>query len=133
VWAVEGLYDKEYVATRTTGFDEWKAYLLGETDSVAKTPEWQEGETGVPAKDVRALARKWGNRKVYLATGMTGAGFGGAGRGATGQQWARCLIMMMSMQGWGKPGVNFGCLQIGTPVDHISTSPAMPTAGFPAT
>lgn len=130
VWAVEGLYDKEYVATRTTGFDEWKAYLLGETDSVAKTPEWQEGETGVPAKDVRALARKWGNRKVYLATGMTGAGFGGAGRGATGQQWARCLIMMMSMQGWGKPGVNFGCLQIGTPVDHHFYFPGYADGGI---
>ena len=84
VWVKEGLYDKDYVATRTTGFDEWKAYLLGETDGVAKTPEWQEAETGVPAKDVRALARKWGGRKVYLAVGMTGAGFGGAGRGATG-------------------------------------------------
>lgn len=71
----------------------------------------------MPAKDVRALARKWGKKKVYLATGMTGAGFGGAGRGATGQQWARCMIMMMAMQGWGKPGINFGCLEIGTPVD----------------
>ncbi|MBC8725893.1 molybdopterin-dependent oxidoreductase [Paraburkholderia sp. 31.1] len=56
VWAVEGLYDEDYIATRTTGFDEWRAYLLGETDGVPKTPEWQEGETGVPAKDVRALA-----------------------------------------------------------------------------
>lgn len=117
VWAVEGLYDKNYVAARTTGFEEWKAYLLGQTDGIPKTPEWQEAETGVPARDVRALARKWGNRKVYLAAGMTGAGFGGAGRGATGQQWARCMIMMMAMQGWGKPGVNFGCLQLGTPVD----------------
>lgn len=117
VWAVEGLYDQDYVAKRTTGFDEWKSYLLGETDGVPKTPEWQEAETGVPAKDVRALARKWGNKKVYLAVGMTGAGFGGAGRGATGQQWARCMIMMMGMQGWGKPGVNFGGLQIGSPVD----------------
>ena len=25
VWLTEGLYDKEYVATRTHGFDEWKA------------------------------------------------------------------------------------------------------------
>lgn len=117
VWATEDLYDKAYVATRTTGFGDWKAYLLGETDGTPKTPEWQESETGVPAKDVRALARKWGNRKVYLAAGMTGAGFGGAGRGATGQQWARCMVMMMAMQGWGKPGVNFGGLQVGTPVD----------------
>ena len=27
------------------------------------------------------------------------------------------MIMMMSMQGWGKPGVNFGCLEIGVPHD----------------
>ena len=118
VWVCEGLYDKDYVATRTTGFDEWKAYLLGETDGVPKTPEWQEEETGVPAKDARALARMWGGKKVYLACGMSGAGFGGAGRGATGQQWARCMIMMMTMQGWGKPGVNFGCLAIGAPLDQ---------------
>jgi molybdopterin guanine dinucleotide-containing S/N-oxide reductase-like protein len=117
VWATEGLYDQDYVASRTTGFDEWKAYLLGETDGIPKTPEWQEEETGIPAKDVRALARKWGGRRVYLAVGMTGAGFGGAGRGATGAQWARCMIMMMAMQGWGKPGVNFGNLEIGIPHD----------------
>lgn len=117
VWATEGLYDKEYVATRTTGFDEWKAYLLGEVDGVAKTPEWQESETGVPAKDVRALARLWGNKKVYLSPGASGTGFGGAARGAGGAQWARCMIMMMAMQGWGKPGVNMGCLQMGTPLD----------------
>ncbi len=117
VWATEGLYDRDYVANRTTGFAEWKAYLLGETDGVPKTPEWQEAETGVPAKDVRALARMWGNKKVYLSVGAIGVGFGGAGRGAGGIQWARCMIMMMAMQGWGKPGVNFGCAQIGTPVD----------------
>lgn len=117
VWATEGLYDSEYVATRTTGFEEWKAYLLGESDGVPKTPEWQEPETGVPACDVRALARAWGKHKVYLAPGSGGTGFGGACRNATGGQWARCMILMMAMQGWGKPGVNFGNLQLGTPVD----------------
>lgn len=29
VWIVEDLYDKQYVADRTIGFDEWRAYLLG--------------------------------------------------------------------------------------------------------
>jgi molybdopterin guanine dinucleotide-containing S/N-oxide reductase-like protein len=117
VWVVEGLYDQAYVAERTTGFDEWKAYLLGESDGVAKTPEWQESETGVPAKDVRALARLWGRKKTYLAVGTNGTGFGGACRGANGAQWARCMVMMMAMQGWGKPGVNFGALQYGINID----------------
>ena len=55
VWIKEGLYDKEYVKTHTVGFDVWKAYLLGDEDGIPKTPEWQEKETGVPARDVRAL------------------------------------------------------------------------------
>lgn len=116
-WVIHGLYDREYVAKRTNGFEEWRDYLLGTTDGVAKTPEWQEAETGVPAKDVRSLARLWGNRKTYLAAGGLGAGFGGACRNATGAQWARCMVLMMAMQGWGKPGVNFGNLQLGVPMD----------------
>ena len=44
VWIKEGLYDKEYVKTHTVGFDAWKAYVMGESDGVAKTPEWQEKE-----------------------------------------------------------------------------------------
>ncbi|HEY4821930.1 MAG TPA: molybdopterin-dependent oxidoreductase, partial [Xanthobacteraceae bacterium] len=69
VWIKEGLYDKDYVRTHTVGFDTWKAYLTGEEDGIPKTPEWQEKETGVPAKDVRALAREWGRKRVYLAPG----------------------------------------------------------------
>src|SRR5215472_1059357 len=80
VWIKEGLYDKAYVETHTVGFDKWKAYLLGEEDGVPKTPEWQEKETGVPAKDVRALAREWGRKRVYLAPGGWGNGHGGACR-----------------------------------------------------
>lgn len=116
-WVRLGLYDRQYVAQRTTGFEEWQAYLLGGVDGMPKTPEWQERETGVPARDVRSLASLWGRRKTYLAAGGLGAGFGGACRTATGAQWARCMIMMMAMQGWGKPGVNFGNLQMGVPMD----------------
>ncbi len=117
VWIAEGLYDKEYVETRTTGFDEWADYVMGRSDGIPKTPEWQESETGVPAKDVRSLARAWGKRKTYLSAGGLGAGFGGACRSATAAQWARCMMQMIAMQGWGKPGVNFGNLQLGTQMD----------------
>lgn len=116
-WIRLGLYDQAYVSQRTTGFEQWRDYLLGRGDGVAKTPEWQESETGVPARDVRSLAQRWGSRKTYLAAGGLGAGFGGACRSATGSQWARCMVLMMAMQGWGKPGVNFGNLQMGVPMD----------------
>jgi molybdopterin guanine dinucleotide-containing S/N-oxide reductase-like protein len=130
VWVTEGLYDKEYIDKRTTGFASWRDYLLGNDDGVAKTPEWQEPETGVPARVVRALARAWGKRKTYLAAGGLGAGFGGACRSATGSQWARNMILLMAMQGLGKPGVNFGNLQAGTPLDHYFYFPGYAEGGI---
>ena len=115
VWIKEDLYDKEYVATHTVGFDKWKAYLIGDEDGVPKTPEWQERETGVPAKDVRALAREWGRKRTYLAPGGWGNGHGGACRNQTGIQWARVMVCLIAMQGLGKPGINMGNLQWGCP------------------
>lgn len=130
VWVNEDLYDKDYVASRTTGFDEWRNYLLGTDDGVAKTPEWQAEETGVAAHVVRALARQWGRKKTYLGAGGLGTGLGGACRSATGTQWARNMVIMMAMQGWGKPGVNFGNLQMGTPLDHNFWFPGYAEGGI---
>jgi len=129
VWITENLYDKEYVAKRTVGFDPWKEYILGNEDGSAKTPEWQESETGVPAKDVRALAREWGKKKTYLAAGGI-SGFGSACRSATGIEWARSMVCLMAMQGLGKPGINFGGTQQGTPVDTAFYFPGYAEGGL---
>ena len=117
IWITEGLYDKQFVAKRCVGFEVWRDYILGKEDGVPKTPEWQEPETGIPAKDVRALARRWGTKKTYLGAGGWGNGHGGACRSATGIQWARSLACLLAMQGMGRPGVNYGHLQWGTPID----------------
>ncbi len=130
VWIKENLYDKEYVASHTIGFDKWKAYLLGEEDGIPKTPEWQEAETGVPAKDVRALAREWGRKRVYLAPGGWGNGHGGACRNQTGIQWARTMVCLIAMQGLGKPGVNMGNLQWGCPLDFNFYFPGYADGGM---
>ncbi|MCA0241229.1 MAG: molybdopterin-dependent oxidoreductase [Proteobacteria bacterium] len=130
VWIAEDLYDKPYVAERTTGFEAWRDYLMGAQDGVPKTPEWQESETGIAAKDVRALARLMARKKLYLAAGAGGGGFGGAGRGATGAQWARCMVMLMAMRGLGKPGINMGNLDSGAPVDHEFYFPGYADGGI---
>ncbi len=117
VWIQEGLYDKTFVEQRSIGFDKWRAYVMGEEDGIPKTPEWQEQETGVPAREVRALARQWGKKKTYLGAGGWGNGHGGACRSADGIRWARALACLMAMQGMGRPGVNYGHLQWGTPID----------------
>ena len=53
-----------------------------------------------------------------MAAGGWGNGHGGACRNQTGIQWARSLVCLIAMQGIGKPGVNMGNLQWGTPVDN---------------
>jgi molybdopterin guanine dinucleotide-containing S/N-oxide reductase-like protein len=130
VWITENLYDKDYVASHTIGFEKWKSYLLGEEDGIAKTPEWQERETGVPAKDVRALAREWGRKRVYLAPGGWGNGHGGACRNQTGIQWARVMVCLIAMQGLGKPGINMGNLQWGCPNDFNFYFPGYAEGGM---
>ena len=131
VWIDEDLYDQDYVAARTTGFDKWRAYIMGEgEDGTPKTPEWAEDETGVPARDIRALARQWGTKKTYLAAGSMGTTLGGACRSATGAQWARSMICLMAMQGLGKPGINFGNLQFGAPIDYNFFFPGYAEGGM---
>ncbi len=73
VWMNEELYDKEYVASRTQGFETWSDYVLGKEDGGRKiTRMAEEQETGVSAKDVRALAREWASKRTYLAAGGNG-------------------------------------------------------------
>ncbi|MCP4600168.1 MAG: molybdopterin-dependent oxidoreductase, partial [Proteobacteria bacterium] len=114
VWLSEDSYDKEYIRTRTVGFDKWKAYILGQTDGIAKTPEWAEKESTIPAREIRALAREWAGKKTMLAAGGLG-GWGGACRSATGGEWARLMISLQAMQGMGKPGSNIWGTTQGAP------------------
>ena len=130
VWITEGLYDKEFVEKRTAGFEEWKDYILGRSDNTPKSPEWQEAETGIPAREVRALAREWGRKKTYLGAGGWGCGLGGAGRGPMGAQWARMMAILGAMQGYGRPGVNFGNLQFGAPLDFSFYFPGYAEGGM---
>jgi trimethylamine-N-oxide reductase (cytochrome c) len=123
VWISEGTYDKEFVATHTVGFDDeslpagappnssFKAYITGAMDGVAKTPEWAEKTCGVKARIIRALAREWASQPTM------GGIRGSAHRQTYGHEWARYIVALTAMQGYGKPGVN------------CHGDPALPSAG----
>lgn len=113
-WIMEDLYDKDYIAARTLGFDKWKDYLLGKEDGIPKTPKWAEQESNIPAREIKALAREWAAKKTMLAAGGLG-GWGGACRSATGTDWARLMISLQAMQGLGKPGINIWSTTQGAP------------------
>ena len=130
VWIDEDLYDKDYIARLTTGFEEWKLHVMGEDGSQPKTPEWAEKECDVEAHIIRSLARKWGKTKTYLGAGGWGNGLGSANRHSTGTQWARSMVCLGAMQGMGKPGSNLGNLQLGTPVDNSFYFPGYAEGGI---
>ena len=46
----QGLYDKDYVAANSVGFDEWASYLR------SCTPEWAQEITGIDANTIERLA-----------------------------------------------------------------------------
>ncbi|MFH0916538.1 MAG: molybdopterin-dependent oxidoreductase [bacterium] len=129
VWLTEDLYDKDYIADHTTGFGEWKDYVLGTSDGQPKTPEWAEEECGIPAREIRALAREWGSKKTMLAAGGLG-GWGGACRSATGNEWARVMIALAAMQGMGKPGSNIWSTTQGAPHDESFFFPGYAEGGI---
>ncbi|MGC8543694.1 MAG: molybdopterin-dependent oxidoreductase [Vulcanisaeta sp.] len=103
VWIKEGLYDHDYVKTHTIGFEEFVKYVLGETDSEPKTPEWAEKITGVPTYMIKALAREWARRRTSLVVYFGGPKV----RGTYSHIVSRIEAYLMAMQGLGKPGRQF--------------------------
>ena len=118
IWLAEGTYDKDYIAEHAHRFDEWADYILGKSaDKLAKTPAWCEAESGVPAADIKALARRWASTKTMGGSGIRG-GFGGVCRTANGTEFARAMILLFAMQGMGKPGSNIWSGTNGAPMDY---------------
>ena len=116
-WIIDDTYDHFYIENRTEGFEEFKAYILGEEDGVPKTCEWAAEKTGIPARRIRALAKEWASKRVAIAGGVRG-GEGSACRTAFGTEEARLIIALAAMQGFGKPGVSIWGTTMGAPADY---------------
>jgi anaerobic selenocysteine-containing dehydrogenase len=102
IWITQGTYDKQYVATHTFGFDKFQDYVLGKEDGLPKTPGWAAGKCGVPSRIIKALAKQWANNRTTIAHMMGG----GSIRGPYSTEPARLEILLLAMQGLGKPGVH---------------------------
>jgi molybdopterin guanine dinucleotide-containing S/N-oxide reductase-like protein len=130
VWIKEGTYDKWFVENRTVGFEEFRKHILGKGDSVARTPGWAAEICDIPAHTITVLAREWAAKKTMLATGAM-YGTGGAVRSAYATEWARLMVLLIAMQGLGKPGVNvWGGAAMGAPLDFSFEMPGYGSAGW---
>jgi anaerobic selenocysteine-containing dehydrogenase len=102
IWITEGIYDKDYVATHTVGFDKFEDYILGKEDGVPKTPEWASPKCGVPEWTIKALAREFAAKATSIAHYFGGSYI----RGPFSHEPARLEGVLLGMQGLGKPGVH---------------------------
>jgi molybdopterin guanine dinucleotide-containing S/N-oxide reductase-like protein len=110
VWITEGTYNKDYVATHTYGFDKFADYVLGKEDGVLKNPEWAAPLCGVPEHTLKALARDWASRTTSIVHNAGGS----YQRGPYATEPARLEVLLLAMQGLGKPGVHQASLLMGS-------------------
>jgi anaerobic selenocysteine-containing dehydrogenase len=95
----EGLYDREFVARHTTGFDALAAHVK------SHSPRWAAPITGIPAERIVALARRYATTKPAMIV------IGGSSmyKGANGWQGGRAIGCLPALTGnLGVPGGGFG-------------------------
>jgi anaerobic dimethyl sulfoxide reductase subunit A len=97
----ENLHDRAFLDKHSLGFDEFRKYIMGEEDGIAKTPAWAEAITAVPASTIETLAREYAtSRPAALIAGW------GPGRTAYGEQYHRLASTLATMTG--NVGINGG-------------------------
>ena len=136
IWS-EGLLDQHFLDTYCVGFDEahlpegapagasYESYLRGRSDGIPKTPEWAEAICGVPAEQIRKIARDYANAKPgCLLPGL------GLQRTRNGEQGVRSTALLCCMTGnVGIPGGGTGAaVSFGT---HRTVSFPEPKNPFP--
>jgi trimethylamine-N-oxide reductase (cytochrome c) len=102
IWLQEGTFDQAYIDSHSTGFDAFKAYVLGDEDGTPKTPEWASPLCGVSTWTIKALARAWASKRTTIGYGRSGGGANG--RSIYSDNPARIQLYLLTMQGYGGPG-----------------------------
>lgn len=100
---VEKLHDAKFLATYTTGFEQFLPYLLGTSDGTPKTAAWASAICDIPAATIEDLARRFAKNRTMLASGWS------MQRQHHGEQVHWMLITLASMLGQiGMPGGGYG-------------------------
>lgn len=110
VLETEGLADRAFLDRYATGYERFLPYLLGESDGVAKTPEWAAPICGVDPEAVRALARRMASTRTLITVAWS------LQRAEHGEQpyWmSAVLAAMLGQIGLPGGGVGYGYGAIG--------------------
>lgn len=98
-----GRADEAFLNRYTVGWPAVRDYLSGQSDGVAKTPEWASEITGISADWIRALANRISQSRTMLMTSWS------LQRADHGEQSWWATILLASVLGQiGLPGGGFG-------------------------
>jgi len=103
VLITELLINHDFISRCTVGYDRFAAYLQGEDDGEAKTPEWAATITGLPADTIRQLARQMAQKKTMINMAWS------VQRARQGEQAYWALVAVTALLGQiGTPGGGIG-------------------------
>lgn len=119
----EDLYDQEFVARYCTGFDQFRPYLLGESDGQPKDAQWAAAITELPAETIVALARRMACCKTVVSVSWS------IQRAEHGEQPFWMTVVLAALLGEiGLPGRGFA---LGLNCMHSYGSANRPLTGWP--
>jgi len=107
---VENLVDRDFLDRCTTGYDRFRAYLLGESDGQPKSAGWAAGICEIDAETIRELALSMARTRTLITVAWS------LQRAQHGEQpyWmATTLAAMLGQIGLAGGGVGFGYGAIG--------------------
>jgi len=99
----EGLADREFLDRYCVGFERFEGYLRGARDGCAKTPEWAQQLSEIPAATTQALARRMAAKRTLINVSWS------LQRIEHGEQAPWMAVTLAAMLGQiGLPGGGFG-------------------------
>ncbi|MYZ48147.1 molybdopterin guanine dinucleotide-containing S/N-oxide reductase [Propylenella binzhouense] len=131
VLITEHLVDAAFLDRYTTGYDRLRAYVLGEENGVATTPDWAAEISGVEAGAIRSLARRMASGRTFIA------GSWSLQRADHGEQPYWMIVALAALLGQiglpgGGYGFGYGSLNgVGNP-SRALPAPQFPTGRNPA-
>ena len=97
-----GAVDNAFLQTHCVGYAQLRAYLLGESDGQAKTPQWASAITGIPSARISLLAQQLCGKRSFITCSYS------VQRAHRGEQPYWMMIALSSMLGQpGLPGAGF--------------------------
>ena len=117
---VSDKYDQKFIDDYTSGFNEFKSYVLGENNNQPCTPEWASNITSIPVETIKWLGKKISKNKTMISISWS------LQRASAGEQplWMGItLASMLGHIGTEGGGIGFGYSSVNSTGDVFKKIP----------